>query len=85
MYELFVANLKAEKMLQWYKKQRGDIEAKLNRLREDPRREIGAHPLRGRLAGKWSCWLGSNIRMIYSIDDVNKRIVIQYVGSHNIY
>ena len=85
MYELFVANSKAEKMLKWYKKQRGDIEEKLSRLREDPRRAIGAHPLHGRLVGKWSCWLGSNIRMVYSIDDANQRIVILSVGSHSIY
>ena len=66
-------------------KERQDIAAKLQRLKQSPRTEIGAHPLHGRLAGKWSCWLGSNIRMIYSIDDFNKRIIVEAVGTHNIY
>jgi len=48
------------------------IKEKLDKLKIDPRRNLGAHPLHGRLEGKWSCWLGSNIRMIYSINDIEK-------------
>jgi len=85
MYELYIANGRAEKRLHEYLKIRNDIEGKLDRLKIDPRRETGAHPLHGRLAGKWACWLGSDIRMIYSIDDENKKIIIEAVGPHKIY
>lgn len=85
MYELYIANRKTERRLQALTKLRQDISPKLDRLRQNPRTEAGAHPLHGRLAGKWSCWLGSNIRLIYSIDDANKRIVVEAVGPHSIY
>ena len=85
MYEIYTANNKTEKLLQHYIKGRQDIISKLQRLKQSPRTEIGAHPLHGRLAGKWSCWLGSNIRMIYSIDDFNKKIIVEAVGTHKIY
>ena len=58
---------------------------KLERLKENPRERIGAHPLHGRLKGKWSCWLGSNIRIIYSINEINNKIIIEAIGSHKIY
>ena len=85
MYKLFFANGKAEKKLKYYSDVFDSIRKKLERLKIDPRGDIGAHPLHGRLRGKWSCWLGSNIRMVYSIDEVNKRIIIEAVGSHKIY
>ena len=85
MYRLFFSNGKAEKMLRYYVGMFDSVGKKLERLKLEPRREIGAHPLHGRLKGKWSCWLGSNVRMIYSIDELNKRIIIQAVGSHKIY
>ena len=85
MYEIYTANNKTEKRLEKYVKSRHDIITKLQRLRESPRTEIGAHQLHGRLAGKWSCWLGSNIRMIYSIDDTNKKIIVEAIGTHSIY
>ena len=85
MYEIYTANNKTEKMLEYHIKNRQDIANKLQKLRQSPRAEIGAHPLHGRLAGKWSCWLGSNIRMIYSIDDANKRIIVEAIGTHKIY
>ena len=72
-------------MLQLYIKERQDIASKLQRLKQSPRTEIGAHPLHGRLADKWSCWLGSNIRMIYSIDDSAKKIIVEAIGTHKIY
>ncbi len=85
MYEIYVANRKTERRLQEYLQLREDIRGKFDRLKLDPRRELDAHPLHGRLAGKWSCWLGSNIRMIYSIDDANKQIIVEAVGSHQVY
>ena len=85
IYEIFTANTKTEKRLLEFIKIRKDITEKLNRLKLNPRNELDAHPLHGRLDGKWSCWLGSNIRMIYSIDDANKKIIVEAVGSHNIY
>ena len=85
MYEIYTANNRTEKRLKDYMKERQDIVKKLQRLKLSPRTEIGAHPLHGKLSGKWSCWLGSNIRMIYSIDDNNKLIIAEAVGTHQIY
>ncbi len=85
MYDIHIANDKTEKRLREYIKQRGDIKNKLDRLKIDPRRELDAHPLHGRLAGKWSCWLGSNMRIIYSINDIEKIIIIEAIGTHKVY
>ena len=85
MYKLAVANTKTEKKLMQYISLREDIKDKLDRLKVDPRKANGAHPLHGALAGKWACWLGSNIRLIYVIDDEKKRITILAVGSHKVY
>lgn len=85
MYRLQIANDRTEKRLREYIEQRSDIKNKLDRLKIDPRRELDAHTLHGRLVGKWSCWLGSNIRMIYSINDMQKVIIIEAVGTHKIY
>jgi addiction module RelE/StbE family toxin len=85
MYRIFTANSKTEKILQEYLSCRRDIRDKLEKLKLDPRRTNGAHPLHGKLDGKWSCWLGSNIRMIYLIDDKNQSIIALAVGSHKIY
>jgi len=57
----------------------------LEKLKENPRKELGAHKLKGKLGKKWSCSLGADIRMIYEIDDGNKEIVVVAVGSHKIY
>ncbi len=78
-------NEKVKKELGKYISARDGIDKKLGRLKENPRKESGAHPLYGRLAGKWGCWLGSNIRMIYEIDDAEKIIMVEAVGSHKIY
>ncbi|MBS3145344.1 type II toxin-antitoxin system mRNA interferase toxin, RelE/StbE family [Candidatus Woesearchaeota archaeon] len=85
MYEIYTANTKTEKRLNDYIKARNDIKRKLERLKTNPRKELDAHPLHGKLKEEWSCWLGSNIRMIYIIDDRNKKIVVEAVGSHKIY
>ncbi len=85
MYKLFTANTKTEKRLKEYLSLRADIREKLDKLKCEPRKANGAHPLHGRLEGKWSCWLGNNIRMIYSINDKEEMIIIEAVGSHKIY
>jgi addiction module RelE/StbE family toxin len=85
MYSIYTANNKTEKRLNEYISSRQDIKEKLNKLKVDPRREIGAHQLHGKLQGKWACWLGSNIRMIYIIDDKNQSIIVLAVGSHKVY
>ena len=85
MYKIFTANSKTEKILREYIEIHTDISSKLDELREKPRKSIGAHPLHGKLKGKWACWLGSNLRAIYSIDEGQKRIVIEAIGTHKIY
>ena len=85
MYKIFTANSKTEKLLRKYVVNRGDIKNKLDKLKENPLRANGAHPLHGKLKGKFSCWLGSNIRIIYIIDNKTKSIIIEAVGSHKIY
>ena len=85
MYKLVTANKRVRKFLQIYLSRRSDLAEKLDRLRSNPKRELGAHPLHGRLKGKWSCWLGENIRMIYSINDEERLIIVEAIGSHKIY
>ena len=85
MYELFTANSKTEKRLKDYVLSRKDIKNKLDKLKENPHKHNGAHRLHGRLAGKWACWLGSNIRLIYTIKESDKLIIIEAVGTHKIY
>jgi len=85
MYEIYTANSKTEKRLRDYVTKRNDVRNKLDRLKLNPRKEIGTHPLHGRLKGKWGGWLGSNIRIIFSINEEKKIIIIEQVGSHKIY
>jgi len=85
MYEIKTCNKNVNKKLKEYNLSRDGIEEKLERLKINPRTEIGAHPLHGKLKGKWACWLGSNIRMIYEIDDENKLIIVEAFGTHKIY
>ena len=80
-----IANKNVERKLMDYIAIRDDIPNKLDRLKINPRRELDAHPLHGRLTGKWACWLGSNIRLIYIIDDKNQIIFAEDVGTHKIY
>lgn len=83
MYEVTTISKRAEK--EFYKYLNDKISKKLKLLQENPRKNLGAHPLHGKLKGKWSCWLGSNIRIIYEIDEILKEIIVFSVGSHKIY
>ena len=85
MYDLHIANKKTEEKLSNYITQRKDIIDKLNRLKENPRKANGAHQLHGKLKGEWACWLGSNIRIMYIINEELKRITIEVIGTHKIY
>ncbi len=85
MYALFYANKRVEKILRTHIHARSDIMLKLDRLREHPRKSLGAHKLHGKLFGKWSAWLGSNIRIVYIIDDANNILWVETVGSHKVY
>lgn len=83
MYRIFTSNRKVKKRLRNYINKRKDIPKKLDRIKMNPRKECGAHPLQGRLKDKWACWLGSNIRLVYVIDDENKIVFVEDLGSHN--
>lgn len=85
MYEIVTKSKKAENQYYEILNSRAGIPEKLEKLREDPRNKLDAHKLKGKLDGLWSCSLGSNIRMIYRIDDNTKEIVVYAVGSHKIY
>ena len=85
MYKLTTRSKKAEKQFYEILNSRKSITEKLEKLKEDPRKYLAAHKLKGKLEGKWSCSLGYDIRMIYEIDDENDEIVIVAVGSHKIY
>ncbi len=74
MYSLFTANSKTEKILKDYVCSRKDVKDKLDRLKENPCKSNGAHKLHGRLNGKWACWFGSNIRAVYIIDEIKKKL-----------
>ncbi|MBU2616671.1 MAG: hypothetical protein KKB79_01675 [Nanoarchaeota archaeon] len=85
MYLIKTRNRKVKAVLEKYISSRSSTGDKLGKLKIDPRRENGAHPLKGKLAGKWVYWLGANIRMVYKIDDVLKLIIVEFVGSHKVY
>ena len=85
MYEIHTINSKTQRKLNEYVNLRNDIKDKLDRLKENPLRANGAHQLSGKLMGKWACWLGSNIRIIYTINNKNKIVTIEAVGTHKIY
>ncbi len=83
MYKITTRSKKAEK--QFYDYLNENISEKLKKLMQDPRKELDAHKLKGKLEGKWSCSLGYDIRMVYEIDDENREIVVVAVGSHKVY
>lgn len=85
MYKITTRSKKAERQFYDVLQSRPGLASKLGWLKEDPRRYLDAHKLKGRLEGKWSCSLGWDIRMIYEIDDENNEIVVEAVGSHKIY
>ncbi len=85
MYRLTTRSKRAEKQFYEILKSREGISEKINTLLINPREEIGAHKLKGKLEGKWSCVLRWNIRMIYEIDDDSKEVIVVAVDTHKIY
>ena len=85
MYRIVTSNKRVEKKLRFYIESRGDVAGKMKRIKINPRGECGAHLLKGKLKGKWSCWIGSNIRLVYTIDDFNRIVWVESVGSHKVY
>ena len=85
MYKITTRSKKAEKQFYDILNSREDVSEKLEKLKINPRRELDAHKLKGKLKGKWSCSLGKDIRMIYEIDNKNMEIIVVAVGSHKIY
>jgi len=61
------------------------IEKRLELLKQNPRRNLSAHKLKGKLKELWSCWLSADIRIVYEIDNENKLIIMEAIGSHKIY
>ena len=82
MYKFTTRSKKAEKQFYEILNSREGIKNKLEILKNDPRGQFSAHKLKGKLKGKWSCYLGSDIRLVYEIDDANKEIVIVAAGTH---
>lgn len=82
MYKFTTRSKKAEKQFYEILNSKEGISAKLEKLIINPRKELDAHKLKGKLEGKWACSLGYDIRMVYEIDDKNKEIVVVAVGSH---
>ena len=84
MYTIETRSRRAEKEYRNVLALRQGIPEKLEKLKKNPRKECQAHKLHG-FEGYWSCWLGNDIRMVYEIDDKNKKIIVVKVGSHKIY
>ena len=85
MYKITTRGKRAEKQYNEVINSRQDIPEKIKLLKENPRKALEAHKLKGKLKGKWSCYLGWDLRLIYEIDDNSKEIVVVAAGSHRIY
>ena len=82
MYSFTTRSKKAEKQFYEILSARPIIKEKLKELQSDPRKQFNAHKLKGKLDGKWSCYLGYDIRLVYEIDDTSKEIVVIAAGTH---
>ncbi len=82
MFKFTTRSKKAEKQFYEVLNSREGISLKLEELKEDPRGKFNAHKLKGKLEGKWSCYLGYDIRLVYEIDDKNKEIIVVAAGTH---
>lgn len=82
MYTFTTRSKRAEKQFYAVLESRSGAREQLEQLRSDPRNSLGAHKLRGKLSGKWSAKLGSDVRLVYEIDDEKREIVVVAAGSH---
>ena len=85
MYEITAVSKRVEKQLSEVLQTYYFTYEKLEKIRSDPRRELDAHKLKGKLRGLWACSFGYDLRMIYRIDDDSKQIVVFGIGSHKVY
>ena len=85
MYKITTRSKKAEKQFYEVLSSRPVISEKLAQLKQEPRKALDAHKLKGKLEGKWSCSLGWDIRLVYEINDENKEIIVVAAGSHKVY
>ena len=85
MYKITTRSKKAEKQFYEVLSSRPTISEKLELLKQEPRKVLDAHKLKGKLEGKWSCSLGWDIRLVYEIDEKNKEIIVVAAGSHKVY
>lgn len=84
MYEI-VAKKRIRKKIELYIYRYKDISEKLERLQNNPRKACGAHHLQGFFKGMWACWLRSNIRLVYIINDEKRLIIAHSIGTHKVY
>ena len=82
MYKFTTRSKKAEKQFYEVLSSREVIKSKLEMLKNDPRGQFSAHKLKGKLDGKWACYLGYDIRLVYEINDQSKEIIVVAAGSH---
>lgn len=82
MYEITTKSKRAEKQYYEALQSNSTMSEKLEKLKENPRGCLDAHKLKGKLSGLWSCWLASDLRMVYKIDDEKKEIILFSVGNH---
>jgi addiction module RelE/StbE family toxin len=85
MYTIVTQSKRAQRQYEQALYALNHIHKKLVLLQHNPRRALKAHKLKGKLQGKWSCWLASNVRLVYEIDDIHEQIVVFSAGSHKIY
>ncbi|HLD04524.1 MAG TPA: hypothetical protein VJG90_02280 [Candidatus Nanoarchaeia archaeon] len=64
MYEIAVLTKRVEKEFYKMLNSRPTIAEKLEKLKQEPRRALEAHKLKGKWEGFWSCYLGGDIRLI---------------------
>ena len=83
MYEITTRTKRVERQYNEFVNDK--IEKKLELLKQNPRGKLAAHKLKGKLKRLWSCWLSADLRMVYEIDDENKLIVVEAIGSHKVY
>lgn len=84
MYTFRAVTKKVKRKL-FYIKKSSRVRTRLQLVRVDPRRNSGAHKLKGKLSGAWSCVLAADVRMVYEIDDEEHVIYVLKIGSHKIY
>ena len=85
MYRLTTPSKRVEKMVLQAVSRDSTIRTKARELCLHPRTALFAHKLKGKLAGKWGCSLGYDLRMVYIIDDDRKEVVVLGIGTHKIY